>query len=172
MTGNGDRPRAFGLVLSVSGLCIGCIAPSARLPRTDVPSPNARRADSEEILSQLVDAHNDARARASLPPLVVDARLEAAARRHANDMAQRRWMSHRGGDGSSPFQRMKAEGYSFRRAGENVAAGAFTLESLMTAWMRSPGHRRNILGSFAQIGTAYAIDGAGKSYWCVTFGTP
>ena len=37
-------------------------------------------------------------------------------------------MSHRGGDGSSPFRRMAAQGYAFRRAGENVAAGYTSVE--------------------------------------------
>ena len=81
-------------------------------------------------------------------------------------------MSHRGSDGSSPFRRMASAGYRFERAGENVAAGQATLDALMGDWMGSPGHRRNILGKFTEIGAAYATDGSGTPYWCVTFGTP
>ena len=44
--------------------------------------------------------------------------------------------------------------------------------SVMDGWMRSPGHRRNILGKYEEIGVGRAIARDGASYWCVTFGTP
>ena len=98
--------------------------------------------------------------------------LEAAAMEHARDMADRHKMAHRGGDGSSPFDRMKRQGYRFRTAAENVAYGFEDVDSVMTGWMKSPGHRRNILGNFSEIGVGRAIARDGASYWCVTFGTP
>ncbi len=75
------------------------------------------------------------------------------------------------GDRSSPFQRMKDEDILINAA-ENIAAGSFSLESLMRSWMKSPGHRRNILGPYTQIGASVATSGRGPSYWCVTFGDP
>ena len=66
----------------------------------------------------------------------------------------------------------KATGYPHRRAGENIAAGRFTVERLMKGWMDSTPHKRNILGSFSQIGVACATGESGKRYWCVTFGLP
>lgn len=123
-------------------------------------------------VADLIAAHNRERAGRGLPALTPDSRLEAAARRHASDMASRQRMSHSGGDRSSPFQRMKDEGYPYQRAAENIAAGSFTLESLMRSWMKSPGHRRNILGPYTQIGASVATSGRGPSYWCVTFGDP
>jgi uncharacterized protein YkwD len=42
----------------------------------------------------------------------------------------------------------------------------------MKGWMDSPPHKRNILGSFSQIGVACATAEDGKRYWCVTFGLP
>ena len=87
-------------------------------------------------------------------------------------MAGRRKMAHKGGDGSSPFDRMKRTGYDFRAAAENVAYGFDDVDSVMAGWMRSPGHRRNILGRFSEIGVGRAIARDGASYWCVTFGTP
>jgi uncharacterized protein YkwD len=87
-------------------------------------------------------------------------------------MAARDRMTHKGGDGSGPIERIKATGYAYRRAGENIAAGRFTVERLMNGWMDSPPHKRNILGSFSQIGVACATSESGKRYWCVTFGFP
>jgi uncharacterized protein YkwD len=142
------------------------------MPNPGVVPPAIATLEPSEVVERLLALHNDARARAKLPPLAPSPELEAAARRHARDMARRGRMSHRGSDGGSPFQRMAAEGYEFTRAGENVAAGDFTPESVVRGWMKSPPHRRNILGSFHDIGAAYATAVDGRSYWCVTFGTP
>ena len=128
--------------------------------------------DRSGTFETLVEAHNREREKAGKPPLEPSERLTTAAQRHADDMASRRRMTHRGGDGSSPFRRMANEGYRFARAGENVAAGQQTPDSVMKAWMTSPGHRRNILGNYTEIGAACATDEAGTPYWCVTFGTP
>ena len=81
-------------------------------------------------------------------------------------------MSHRGSKGSTLTDRVKAQGYRFRRAGENVATGRYSVERLMKGWMDSPPHKRNILGGFSQIGVGFAIDENGKRYWCVNFGLP
>lgn len=128
--------------------------------------------DPAESNAELVEAHNRARAKAGLPPLAVNDRLSQAARRHADDMAGRRRMSHRGGDGSTPFRRIESAGYPFERAGENVAHGQSTVEAVMAGWMASPGHRRNVLGRYHEIGAACATDEGGSIYWCVTFGSP
>jgi uncharacterized protein YkwD len=92
---------------------------------------------------------------------------------HSIHYSELRWKSqHKGDDGSSPIARIKATGYPYRRAGENIAAGRFTTERLMKGWMDSPHHKRNILGSYSQIGVACATGESGKRYWCVTFGLP
>jgi uncharacterized protein YkwD len=67
---------------------------------------------------------------------------------------------------------MARAGYAYQRAGENVACGQRSVAEVMSGWMRSPGHRKNILGKYTEIGAACAIDTAGTPYWCVTFGTP
>ncbi len=107
-----------------------------------------------------------------MPALALNPELSIAAEGHADDMARRGRMAHRGGDGSSPFDRIKRVGYSFQGAGENVAYGFDRVDLVMSAWMKSPGHRRNILGDYSEIGVGRAIAQAGASYWCVTFGTP
>lgn len=150
----------------------GCLVGSPRPSSPAAPRAEPSREDDAATLAGLVSAHNRERARSALPALTVDPRLEAAARRHAADMASRRRMSHKGGDRSSPFQRMQAEGYRYGRAAENVAAGSFTLETLMSGWMKSPPHRRNVLGPYSHIGASVASDERGISYWCVTFGEP
>ena len=56
---------------------------------------------------------------------------------------------------------------------ENIASGQKDIESVMRSWIRSPGHRRNIMSkSFTHIGCGYATSNDGTAYWCVCFGTP
>jgi uncharacterized protein YkwD len=173
MTRSNQSPLILAaVVLAAAGLAAGCVAYAPR-PRPG-PVPPVERAgalDSTEVTEALARAHNRERTRAGRPPLVVSEALTAAARRHADDMAARRRMSHRGSDGSSPFRRMEREGYVFERAAENVAAGQRSTAEVMAAWMASPGHRRNVLGKYDELGAACATDEAGTPYWCVTFGT-
>ncbi len=132
-------------------------------------APPARLRPLEQTV---LEAHNRIRAAAKLPRLEFSPRLRAAAYRQARDMARHKKMSHVGSDDSQPAERIREAGYPYRRAGENVAFGRYTVEGLMKGWMESPPHKRNILGSFSQIGVAYATATDGVRYWCVTFGIP
>ncbi|MHB1556819.1 MAG: CAP domain-containing protein, partial [Isosphaeraceae bacterium] len=140
--------------------------PGERMPRPATPE------ELEALRTQIVDAHNAFRTDAKLKRLTINRKLTAAAQAHAEDMASRRKMTHTGGDGSSSAERVKARGYRYFRAGENVAAGRFTAERVMKGWMNSPAHKRNILGGYSEIGVGYAVDDVGTGYWCVTFGLP
>ena len=107
-----------------------------------------------------------------LPRFTINKKLTEAAQGHAEDMAEHRKMTHDGTDGSTSADRIKARGYRYFRAGENVAAGRFSVERLMKGWMDSPVHKRNIVGGFSEIGVGCAVDEDGKRYWCVNFGLP
>jgi uncharacterized protein YkwD len=157
--------------LACSTLAASCVAPRSIAPPSSRPEASgpSQATDSSEAL---IKAHNARRAKAGLPPFFPNPLLDAAAVGHARDMADRRKMAHRGGDSSSPFERIGRQGYRYREAGENVAYGFDDVESVMAGWMRSPGHRRNILGHYSEIGVGRAIAKDGASYWCVTFGTP
>jgi uncharacterized protein YkwD len=126
----------------------------------------------ESLRTQVVEAHNRIRSEAKLNTLEVSEKLQAAAQAHARDMAARLKMTHQGSKGSTPIDRIKAQGYPYLRAGENIAVGQFTVDRLMKTWMDSPHHKRNILGGFSQIGVGCATGEDGKRYWCVTFGLP
>jgi uncharacterized protein YkwD len=136
------------------------------------PAKKSKEFDAKAACEEVIKAHNKLRAAAKLPPLELSTKLQAAAEKHAKDMASHGKMTHTGSDGSSSIERIVATGYKYRRAGENVAAGYFTTDGLMKGWMESPHHKRNILGSFSQIGVACATGENGKRYWCVTFGLP
>ena len=92
-----------------------------------------------------------------------DARLTAAAQRHANDMLRNSAFSHTGSDGSSPRGRMTDAGYGAGSSGEIVfwaTGSAATAEQAIAFWMQSPGHRAIILNcGFTAGGFATAWDG-------------
>jgi uncharacterized protein YkwD len=137
------------------------------------PNPEGKsEPDVDERVAAVVEAHNRERKEAGLPLVKASARLEAAAMAHARDMAEHERMDHKGSDGSTPFRRMERQGYSYRRAGENIAYGQPDVEGVMKVWMNSPPHKKNILGGFSQIGVGYATAEDGTPYWCVTFGFP
>jgi uncharacterized protein YkwD len=166
---------AFGSAL-VLGILAGS-GPSARAWIDDRHAPSRGKDsqqdnESAERISKVLKLHNAERARAKLHSLEVNPRLQKAAERHARDMAAHRKMSHIGSDDSKPLDRVKDAGYDYRRTGENIAFGRFTPDQLMEGWMESATHKRNILGSFSQIGVACATAEDGMTYWCVTFGLP
>lgn len=154
--------RIHASVLAAFGLLLVPLAEGK-----DGPMPS-----SDPLIDQLVAAHNQARAREDLKPLKPDAKLMEAARLHALDMAEQEKLSHQGSDGSTPAERVKTQGYQYVSTGENVAEGQKSVSEVMETWMNSPGHRRNILGDFSEIGASRAKDAEGRFYWVVDFGRP
>ncbi len=157
--------------LSIASLLVILASTARRVEAQTSPSVPTQTA-AESRVRAVVEAHNAERRAAGLRSLRVSAKLEAAARAHALDMARRGTMSHTGGDGTSALDRIKRAGYRYRRAGENIARGKFTTAKLMAGWMDSPPHRLNILGSYTEIGAAFATDDRGRAYWCIDFGLP
>jgi uncharacterized protein YkwD len=154
----------------------GCAAIPA-WPRQTSPQPShgdepAPEGDPAKFTEDLVSHHNRIRRELKLSTLSPSKKLEQAAEDHVLDMAQRRKMTHKGSDGSTPSSRVLATGYRLRRCGENIAFGQRTVEAVMKVWMNSPPHKANILGNFSQIGAAYATARDGTAFWCVTFGFP
>lgn len=128
--------------------------------------------DVAAVRERLLALHNEARAGEKLRSLAVNPKLQEAAQKHAEEMAERAKMTHEGKNGSTPAERIKAEGYRYRRCGENIAFGRYSLDGLMDGWLNSPPHKKNILGAFTQIGIGCAKAKNGASYWCVNFGFP
>jgi uncharacterized protein YkwD len=86
-------------------------------------------------------------------------------------MAKYSYFSHTSRDGRSPWQRIRAQGYNYGSA-ENIAAGQSSAKSVVVAWMKSPGHRKNILNcSSKAVGVGVARGGSYGIYWTQDFGT-
>lgn len=85
--------------------------------------------------------------------LRLNVRLDRAAETHTASMASGDYFEHFGPSGQTPLARMRAAGYISSshvgyEVGENIAWGTLgmaTPRAIVSAWMRSPGHRANIL---------------------------
>jgi uncharacterized protein YkwD len=132
--------------------------------------------DLAQIRSATVCLVNRERVTHGLQPLSVNGKLNRAAQGHSEDMVAEDYFSHYGPSGDSPASRMRAAGYIYSsnigyEVGENIAWGTLGLstpQSIVDAWMRSPGHRANILDPHYRetgMGVVAALprsDGAGQ----------
>ena len=118
-------------------------------------------------LSRLVDLHNEARTNNSwmwnLDPLSMNMDLMTFASDWAEKIAKRSRLIH------SDMRDIMSLGFS--SVAENIAYGQKTEESVMKTWLKSPGHRRNILSkSVDSIGCGFYYNDSNIIYWCVCFG--
>lgn len=112
--------------------------------------------------SQVITLVNQARASNGLAPLTANWELSRIARYKSQDMADKGYFSHTSPTYGTPFEMIRAFGLSYHTAGENIARGYSSPESVMKGWMNSTGHRENILGNYTQIGVGYVSNG---NYW-------
>jgi uncharacterized protein YkwD len=97
--------------------------------------------------------------------------LTAAAQKYAALMAKSGHYSHTGPKGSSPGDRIKREGYQPGWWGENIATRQLTSSNVMTAWILSTGHFKNIVEpNFRYVGMGSAKAEDGYVYWAQVFG--
>ena len=110
-------------------------------------------------------------AKAKVAAVTANAKLRCAARKHSKDMKVNNFFSHTGSNGSTPWARIKAAGYVYTNAAENIAAGQATAAAVVTAWMNSTGHCNNIMnGVLREVGVGYYPGGTYGHYWTQDFG--
>lgn len=138
---------------------------------TATPSANPGQSpgNEDDYAVQVLKLVNAARAEEGLSPLVLDPAICAAASARSQELIET--FSHTRPDGTDCFTVFAEFGISYMAAGENIAAGQKTPEAVMTAWMNSPGHRKNILSSsFKKLGVGLVKTESGyKYYWTQLF---
>ncbi len=147
--------RLIGVFLSSLGLAVSA-------------STTAAIADELELyVHGLVNEH---RVSQELKPLAFNPEISAIARRHSRNMASG-WVGF--GHGEIESRRQEIAGLIAQaRVGENVAmvpkrprAGAVAVSN----WLQSPGHRRNIEGSYDLTGVGIAQGPTGAYYFTQLF---
>ncbi|WP_343313554.1 CAP domain-containing protein [Brucella sp. BE17] len=107
-----------------------------------------------------------------LSPMATDTRLEQAALYQARRMASFGKIGHSVGWGNGFVARLRKAGIR-GPAAENVAAGQPDTQAVFDAWMKSPGHRKNMLDpTFGHYGLAWATpeDKSRRIYWAMMLG--
>lgn len=116
---------------------------------------------------------NGVRAVNAAEPLGHNNLLALAAKNHADDMLARGYFAHVSPDGRSTLEtRLQAVDYDYRSAGENIAKGYTSEESVMRGWTNSPGHHRNNINpNYQDFGIGKA--GSGRDlHWVLVLATP
>ncbi|NEQ50556.1 MAG: hypothetical protein F6K11_10550 [Leptolyngbya sp. SIO3F4] len=112
--------------------------------------------NSTEFAQEVLRLTNEFRAEEGLSPLTMNEELTETAQNYSQTMAEDDFFSHTGEDGSTPWERAEAEGYTANAMGENLAAGQRTPAQVVQAWIDSAGHRENLLNpAFTEMGLGY-----------------
>ncbi len=139
-------------------------------PRCTGSHDRIGRGPSSAIERATICLLNRERTERGLPRLRRSRLLIRSAQHWTNTMVHQRAFSH----GSDFSARITAVGFTWSRAGENIADGYHTASSAVTAWMRSLGHCQNILTPvFREVGAGFdrgsAMAGGVKGTWTLDF---
>jgi len=160
------------LVINVAILIIIKAALPAAGPQLASFVSNIIPFDSRGIITET----NKTRVSNNLNPLNSNARLDLAASEKLSDMINGSYFAHTSPQGVTPWFWIEKNGYDYSHAGENLALGFFNADDTVSAWMKSPSHRANIINSnYTDIGVATGkatINGASQILIVQVFGKP
>jgi uncharacterized protein YkwD len=138
-------------------------------------APSVSKAETGDFRTDMLVAVNKLRANGCrcggkqmppVPPLRWNNQLEAAAMRHANDMASNKHFDHIGTDNSEFDDRISATGYKWMEIGENIAFGYDMIGTTIQGWINSTSHCKQMMSpKVEELGAA-----KNGKYWVQEFG--
>jgi uncharacterized protein YkwD len=133
-------------------------------PSTPVVEANLAPGLERDILGLV----NDYRKTKKLPPLENNAAMEYQARRHSMDMGTHRVpFGHQGFSFRMKYVYEKVPGST--QVGENVAYGNLSAKAVVTGWINSPEHRKNMEGNFRYTGIGVTRNMQNQLYFTQIF---
>ena len=121
-----------------------------RQPRQDIIVCEESRS-----VENIIELTNRSRLENGVHPLVESEKLTKAAEAKADAMFEFQYFDHNSPEGESPFVFVRAVGYNYSNAGENLVMDFACAETAQQGLMDSPSHRRNILNEkFREIGVS------------------
>lgn len=120
-----------------------------------------------DLINEVYEITNNYRSLVGVSSLTLDSSLVEAANIRAKELSDS--FSHTRPNGSSCFTVLSELGISYGTAGENIAAGYSSSQSVMEGWRSSSGHYQNIISSkFKKIGIGVNIIN-NQYYWVQIF---
>ena len=120
-----------------------------------------------DLINEVYEITNNYRSLVGVSSLTLDSSLVEAASIRAKELSDS--FSHTRPNGSSCFTVLSELGISYGTAGENIAAGYSSSQSVMEGWHSSSGHYQNIISSkFKKIGIGVNIIN-NQYYWVQIF---
>lgn len=120
-----------------------------------------------DLINEVYEITNNYRSLVGVPSLTLDSSLVEAANIRAKELSDS--FSHTRPNGSSCFTVLSELGISYGTAGENIAAGYSSSQSVMEGCRSSSGHYQNIISSkFKKIGIGVNIIN-NQYYWVQIF---
>jgi uncharacterized protein YkwD len=187
--------KALLKIIFVFISCLLCLTGNSQSGERDALSDRSSRSniDIRQLEKKIHELINKERAKRGLSVLSWDKSLYKVARNYSRDMVERNFFSHNDPDGSSFYDRYKAERIDCRiRVDNTTCMGAENIaqdnlvrsniykngekfsnwstegeiaKSVVKLWMNSKGHRANILTPyFKRQGIGVAISDDGKVY--------
>lgn len=113
---------------------------------------------------------NEIRKKHNLRSVRLSNRLSMCAKYHARDVMKMGHSGHVGSDGSSMQDRLERINYKYAYACENAASGQEDAEHVVRSWMKSKGHRDNILNTVVcKMGLYVVQNKKGRKFWIQLF---
>ena len=120
-----------------------------------------------DLINEVYEITNNYRSLVGVFSLTLDSSLVEAASIRAKELSNS--FSHTRPNGNSCFTVLSELGISYGTAGENIAAGYSSSQSVMEGWRSSSGHYQNIISSkFKKIGIGVNIVN-NQYYWVQIF---
>jgi uncharacterized protein YkwD len=164
------------LAAVTAALAVGVLPASIHSPAVSATAHRSaavtRTIDPAAYGRQVLTLTNRQRARHGCVALRSQSQLQQSAQLHTNLMSATDILSHLLANELGLVARILRVGYHpWSRLAENIAVGYATPADVVTAWMRSPEHRRNILDCrLRDLGVGVRVDAYGTVWWTQDFG--
>jgi uncharacterized protein YkwD len=173
-----DQPLSSGVYSYRSRLILGAKnSPFSRIKTVPVSlldnaaPPETPLADSQTLCpgvepEEVLALVNQARADVGVAALALHQQLDWAARTHAIEMGDALDFNH-----GNWAEIIRQSGYSQIQIGENIGYGAASAQEMVSWWMNSSGHRKNIVNpGYLHMGVICIVARDGREWWVQDFG--
>lgn len=125
--------------------------------------------EDDSVSGKVIKLINEERAENGVPSLSSDDTLNRIAAMRAEEISRK--FSHTRPDGTNCMTALEENGIINVYAAENIAAGQTSAKEAVNSWMKSEGHKTNILNeNYTRTGVGmYKTDDSMKYYWVQIF---